>query len=47
MVGGYWQPELKEVQLRDWCGNSGNERVKARNVIMAVEMGRKAGSKTD
>ena len=32
----------EEVQLKDWCGNSGNERVKARNVIMAVEMGRKA-----
>lgn len=33
---------VEEVQLKDWCGNSGNERVKTSNVIMAVGMGRKA-----
>lgn len=27
---------LEEIALRDWCGNSGSERVKAGSVIMAV-----------
>lgn len=52
ILGALWyidrgSQKLEDVQLVDWCGNSGNGRVKVGSVIMAVEMVRKTGSKRD